>query len=176
MSGLQNWNEQVHGKTTYEWHTNNIRVHTIDIRMTYEYIRVTYGWHTRTYEWHPEDIQVHTSDIRVHTSDIRMTYEWHTDDMRFERQIKLSFLKLFDNSLSNFWFVKEFLACNSCFGLFNKIKKGFGINFWCTFSAWFFHKNVPYLIIYQLSLKVTSFFTGYQTKYIIKVLFRQLMT
>ena len=132
MSGLQNWNEQVHGKTTYEWHTNDIRVHTIDIRMTYEYIRVTYGWHTstyewhkddirmtyeyirvtygwhtRTYEWHPEDIQVHTSDIRVHTSDIRMTYEWHTGDMRFERQIKLSFLKLFDNSLSKYLICKR---------------------------------------------------------------------
>ena len=49
----------------------------------------------------------------------------------------------------NIWFLKEFLACNGCFGLFSKIKKGSGASFWCTFSAWFFHKNVPYLILYQ---------------------------
>ena len=42
---------KVHGKTTDEWHTNDILVH-----------RVTHGWHT--------------SDIRVHTSDIPMTYEY----------------------------------------------------------------------------------------------------
>ena len=46
-------------------------------------------------------------------------------------------------------FLKEFLVCNGCFGLFSKIKKGSGASFWCTFSAWFFHKNVPYLILYQ---------------------------
>ena len=75
----------IHGKTTYEWHTDDIRIHTSDIRMTYEYIPVTYGWH-----------------IRVHTSDIRMTCDWHTDDMQFifERKIKFSFVKRFDNSLS----------------------------------------------------------------------------
>ena len=49
----------------------------------------------------------------------------------------------------NILFLKEFLACNGCFGLFTKIKKGSGTSFWCTFSAWFFHKNVPYLILYQ---------------------------
>ena len=105
---------------------------------------MTYKWHTSTYGWHTNP---------WHTNEIRVTYGWHV----VQKKNKFTFLKLFDNSLSNFWFVKEFLACNSCFGLFNKIKKGFGINFWCTFSAWFFHKNVPYLIIYQLSLKVTSF-------------------
>ena len=46
-------------------------------------------------------------------------------------------------------FLKEFLACNGCFGLFHKIRKGSGTNFWSTFSAWFSHKNVPYLILYQ---------------------------
>ena len=49
----------------------------------------------------------------------------------------------------NILFLKEFLACNGCFGLFSKIKKGSGASFWCIFSAWFFHKNVPYLIHYQ---------------------------
>ena len=48
-----------------------------------------------------------------------------------------------------FLFSKEFPACNVCFGLFSKIKKGSSTNFWCTFSASFFHKNVPCLILYQ---------------------------
>ena len=30
-----------------------------------------------------------------------------------------------------------------------KIKKGSGASFWCAFYAWFFLKNVPYLILYQ---------------------------
>ena len=70
----------VHGKTTYEWHTDDIQVHII---------WVTYGWHTSTYEWHTDDIRVRTSDIRVTYEYIRVTYgwrtsiyEWHTDDIR----------------------------------------------------------------------------------------------
>ena len=51
----------------------------------------------------------------------------------------------------NIRFVKEFLACNGCFELFTKIKKGSGISFWCTFSVWLFHTNAPYLILYQLT-------------------------
>ena len=35
------------------------------------------------------------------------------------------------------------------FGLFIKIKKESGTRFWCTFSAWLFHENVPYSILYQ---------------------------
>ena len=54
---------------------------------------------------------------------------------------------LFQNTL----FLKEFLACIGCFGLFTKIKEGSGTSFWNTFSACFFHKNVPYLILYQLT-------------------------
>ena len=46
-------------------------------------------------------------------------------------------------------FLKEFLACNICFGLFTKVKKGSGTNILCKFSVWLFHKNVPYLIHYQ---------------------------
>ena len=46
-------------------------------------------------------------------------------------------------------FLKEFLACNGCLGLFSKIKKGSWASVWCIFSAWFFHKNVSYLILYQ---------------------------
>ena len=113
---------RVQGKSTYEWHTDDIRVHKSDIRMTYEYIRVTYGWHTSTYEWHTDDIQGHTSDIRmtwVHTSNIRMTYEY----------IRVTYG----------WHTSTY-----CFGLCTKIKKGSGISFWCTFSAWVFHANAPY--------------------------------
>ena len=52
---------------------------------------------------------------------------------------------LFQNAL----FLKDFLACNGCFGLFSKIKKVSGASIWCTFSALFFYKNIPYLILYQ---------------------------
>ena len=36
----------VHGKTTFEWHTNDIRVHKSDIRTTCECIWVICEWHT----------------------------------------------------------------------------------------------------------------------------------
>ena len=54
---------------TYEWRTDDIRVHGSNIRITYEYIRVIYGWNTSTCEWH-------TNGIRVHTSGICMTYRY----------------------------------------------------------------------------------------------------
>ena len=65
--------KMAHGKTTYEWDTDDIRVHTSDTGMTYEYIRVTYGWHTVTYEWHTDDIQVHIDKIWAPANDMRMT-------------------------------------------------------------------------------------------------------
>ena len=91
---------RVHGKTTGEWHTNDIRVHTSDIRvhtsdirMTYEYIRITYEyirWHTSTYEWHRNDIRViyewHTSDIRMTYEYIWMTYKYILDDVKAEAE------------------------------------------------------------------------------------------
>ena len=52
---------------------------------------------------------------------------------------------LFQNTL----FLKEFVVWNGCFGIISKIKKGSSVRFWCTFPAWLFHKNVPYLILYQ---------------------------
>ena len=66
-----------------------------------------------------------------------------------KQKIKLTFLRLFDNPFSKHLIFKKFLECNGCFGLLNKIKKGSGAGFWCTFSAWFFYKKVPYLILYQ---------------------------
>ena len=155
-----------------------VKPHTSDIRMTFEYIRVTYGWHTRTnewwwhtrtYEWHTNDTWVHTSDMRMTYEYIRVTYGWHTNDIRMtcgskekENHLFKSFLIIL---LQNIWFVKGLLACNGCFGLIHKIKKGSGINFWCTISAWFFHTTAPYLILYQLAkFQSHTFFTGYRTK------------
>ena len=66
----------VPGKTTDEWHTDDIPVHTSDIRMTYEYIRVTYRWHTSDIPLHTTTCKWHTGDIRVHTADIRMAYAY----------------------------------------------------------------------------------------------------
>ena len=71
---------------------------------------------------------------------------------------------LFQNIL--FW--KEFLACNGCFGLFSKIIKGSGTSFWCAFSAWFSHKNVPYLILYKLTkFQYHTFFPSQDIKRIV---------
>ena len=36
-------------------------------------------------------------------------------------------------------------------GYLTKFKKGSGTSFWCICSALFFHKNVSYIIIYQLT-------------------------
>ena len=66
--------------------------------------------------------------------------------MTEKRKLFKGFLVIF---FQNILFLKEFLACNGCFGLFTKIKKRSGTTFWCTFSAWFFDKNVLYLILYQ---------------------------
>ena len=48
------------------------------------------------------------------------------------------------------YFQKSFLHPLARLGLFTKIKKGSRTSFWCKFSAYFFHKNVSYLILYQL--------------------------
>ena len=68
---------------------------------------------------------------------------------------------LFQNVLLS----KEFLACNGCFGLFTKIRKWSGTRFWWTFCAWFFHKNVPYLIVYQwTTFQCHAFFSSHNIK------------
>ena len=74
-------------------------------------------------------------------------------------------------------FLREFLACNGCFGLFTKIKNGSLTSFWCTFSAWFFQKNVLYLILSmsKVSMLYLFPFSRCQTKYFIKFLLRQLI-
>ena len=46
-------------------------------------------------------------------------------------------------------FLKEFLACSGCFGLFTKIKKEPRTSFQYKFPTWLFHKNISYLMLYQ---------------------------
>ena len=77
------------------------------------------------------------------------------------KEKNLTLIILFQNIL----FSKKFLACNGCFELFTKMKKGSGTSFWCTFSAWFFHKNVLYLILYQWTkFKCHTFFPSQDIK------------
>ena len=54
-------------------------------------------------------------------------------------------------------------------------KKQSGTSFWCIFIAWFFHKNVPYLILHEWTNFQCHTFSKYQTKCFIKFLLRQLM-
>ena len=91
--------------------------------------------------------------------------------------MNLSFLRLFDNPLSKYIVLKQFLACNDCFWLFTKIIKRSGTSFCCTFSAWFFCKNILYLIL-QCHAQCHTFFLSQdiKTKCVIEFLFRQLMT
>ena len=61
-------------------------------------------------------------------------------------------------------------------GYLAKLKRS-GASFWCTFSAWFFLKNVPYsLSMDKVSMSHLISFSRNKTKYVIKFLFRQLMT
>ena len=59
----------------------------------------------------------------------------HNRRMGAKKKMKLNFSRIFDNR--SIPFSKEFLAC-------------IGTSFWCIFSAYFFHENVPSLTLYQL--------------------------
>ena len=77
----------------------------------------------------------------------------------------------------NILFLKEFLACNGFFGLYTKIKKGSGNSLWCTFFAQFSNKNIfNTLSMDNVSMSYLFSFLRYQTKCLIKFLYRQLMT
>ena len=162
-----------------------VKPQTSDIQVTYEYIRVTYGWHTSTYEWLKDDIRVHMSKIRmhtityewhrddipVHTNDIRMTYGWHA--VRLWKKNKVIFFKTFwyfSSKISDF--VKEFLACNGCFELLAKSKRGLKLAFSAHFPYGFFIQMplIQYFFNWE-SFNVISFLQG--IKRVIKFLFRQ---
>ena len=93
----------------------------------------------------------------------------------FERKNKVNILRVFDNNLS-----KYLISCMRWhFWVIYQKRKGSGINFWCTFSAWIVRKNALYLILYQWTkFQYHNFLSilRYQTKYVIKFLLRQLMT
>ena len=136
-----------------EWHTDDIWVHTSDIQ-----------WHKSTYEWCTGDIQVHTNDMRMTYNYTRVTYRWHTSTYEWHTNgiwVHTSEIRMRYNYLY-------------CFGLFTKIKKVFGINFQCIFSAWIFHANASYFILYHVSTLYP--FKRYQTKCVVKFWFIQLMT
>ena len=146
---------------TYEWHMDDIRGHTSDIWMIYKYIRVTYGWHTSTYKWHKDDM--------------RVTYGWHAVRKKNKVKIFLKTFWYFSFKISDLW--KNSLHSMTVLGYLPKLKRGLELTFGAHFLRGFFHANAPYLIPYQLTkFQRHIFFTRYQTKCVIKFLFRQLMT
>ena len=126
----------VHGKTTYEWQMDDLRVHPM-----------TYRWHTSTSEWYMDDILVYTFEIRMTYEyirvtykwhDMRMTFEWQTNDMCFKRKIKLSFLKLFENSLSKYVICrKNSLHVMAVLGYLIKLKWSLELSFSADFLLGF---------------------------------------
>ena len=78
----------------------------------------------------------------------------------------------------NILLLKEFLVCNGCFVLSIKIIKRPGTCFCCTFLAWFFYKNVLYLILHLWAkFQCHTFLTSQDIKQcFIEFLFRQFMT
>ena len=122
-----------------------VKPHTSDKWMTYEYIRARYRWHTSTSEWYMDDIRVYTTETRMTYEyirvtykwhDMRMTFEWHTNDMCFKRKNKLSFLKLFENSLSKYVICrKNSLHVMAVLGYLIKLKWSLELSF----SADFLH-------------------------------------
>ena len=86
---------------------------------------------------------------------IRVTYGWH-------EYIRVTYVRH---------------ANTYCFGLFTKFKKGRGISFWYIYFTCVFHKNAPYLILYQMTkLQCNIFWQDIKKMICIKFLFTQLMT
>ena len=76
-------------------------------------------------------------------------------------------------------FLKQYPTCNGCFALFTKIKEGSWTGFGCITSAWFFHVNISYVILYQLTKFQCHIFlvsSRCQTKCVIRILFRHMLT
>ena len=86
-------------------------------------------------------------------------------DWVWNKKTKLPFLRLLDDPLSKYLTLKEFIVCNGCFGLFAKILKRSGTCFCCTFSAWFFYKDVLYLILHLWTkFQCHTFFPSHDIK------------
>ena len=65
----------------------------------------------------------------------------------------------------------NFLHAMTALGYLPKLKR---VCFMCTFSLWFFHKNVLYLILCQLTKSYLFSLPTYQTKCVFKFSFRHL--
>ena len=95
-------------------------------------------------------------------------------------KLKLPFLSLFDNPLSKYLTFKIVSCIQWLFWVIYQIIKRSRTSFFCTFSAWFFYKNVFLSDTPSMDDKVSmSYFfslSRYQTKCVIEFLFRQLMT
>ena len=90
--------------------------------------------------------------------------------MGSKEKIKLTFLRLFDNPLSKYLIFKRISCMQWLFWVITKIKQGSGTSFWCTFSAWCFHKKCS--LLNTLSLDKVSMlylfsFSRYQAKCVI---------
>ena len=74
----------------------------------------------------------------------------HYKGLGLEEKTRLSFLMtLFKKELNSF----KIMSCMQwLFWVIYQNLIRFGTSFWCIFSAWFFHKNVPCLIIHQLTM------------------------
>ena len=94
--------------------------------------------------------------------------------------MKLPFLRLFDNPLSKYLTFKIVSCIQWLFWVIYQIIKRSRTSFFCTFSAWFFYKNVFLSDTPSMDDKVSMSYlfalSRYQTKCVIEFLFRQLMT
>ena len=63
-------------------------------------------------------------------------------------------------------FIFKRISCMQwLFWIFTNIKKMSGTSFWCLFSAWFFHENVPYLILcLWIKFQCHTFFSSQDMK------------
>ena len=92
--------------------------------------------------------------------------------------MKLSFLRLFDNPLSKYLTFKIVSCIQWLFWVIYQIIKRSRTSFFCTFSAWFFYKNVflsDTPSMNKVSVSYLFSFSRCQIKCVIEFLFRQLM-
>ena len=92
---------------------------------------------------------------------------------------KVIFLRIYENHLWKYLTFKRIFCMRWLFWVISLNRKESGTGFWWKFSAWIFRKNALYLILYQWTkFQYHNFlsFLRYQTKCVIKFLFRQLMT
>ena len=79
-----------------------------------------------------------------------------------KKKINLTFLRLFDNPLSKY-LIFRIISCMQC--LFWVIYQNWKRRLGLAFGAYFFHKNVSYLVLYQLAkFKYQTFFPSQDIK------------